>query len=269
MPTIKQNQSVWNAYNWDDAGEIWSSAWGGASMQWYGTILPRIYAFLHGPTILEIAPGFGRWTRFLKDYCNNLIVVDLSEKCIKACQERFAGCSHITYFVNNGKSLDMVPDGTIDFAFSFDSLVHAEDDVISAYVSQLSRKLKYDGAAFIHHSNLGQYSNYYNIYSTVKRIPKVHDLLTKWGIFHDDQWQWHACSMSAKKMRLYAEKNGLTCISQELITWNTRCFLIDCLSTIVKKESLGSRNNKIFVNATFMKEAKYLSKISQLYDPLQ
>jgi hypothetical protein len=29
--------------------------------------------------ILEIGPGFGHWTHFLKDLCNRLIVVDLSK----------------------------------------------------------------------------------------------------------------------------------------------------------------------------------------------
>ena len=30
--------------------------------QWFGLIFPRIHAFLPTGTILEIAPGFGRWT---------------------------------------------------------------------------------------------------------------------------------------------------------------------------------------------------------------
>ena len=35
-----------------------------------GTIFPRIRECLPVGTILEIAPGFGRWTHYLKDYCN-------------------------------------------------------------------------------------------------------------------------------------------------------------------------------------------------------
>src|SRR5439155_24508233 len=40
--------------------------------------------------ILEIAPGFGRWTHYLKDYCENLWIVDRSSECIEACRQRFA-----------------------------------------------------------------------------------------------------------------------------------------------------------------------------------
>jgi hypothetical protein len=46
----------------------------------------------------------------------------------------------------------MIADGSIDLAFSFDSLVHAEADVLSFYLAQLATKLRSDGVAFIHHS---------------------------------------------------------------------------------------------------------------------
>ena len=267
MPTIEENKSVWNdTYNWSKTGEEWSKGWGTSYMQWNATILPRIRAFLPVQTILEIAPGFGRWTQFLKDFCGNLIVVDLSEKCIKACQERFAGCSHITYFVNDGKSLDMIPDNTIDFVFSFDSLVHVEDAIVSAYISQLPRKLRQNGVAFIHHSNLGEYSNYIKMQLIISKIPKLRGILIRMGILDDVTPQWRAPSMTAKKMQLYADENRLQCISQELITWSTKHVLIDCMSTIVKKNSIWFRNNKVFKNVFFMKEARSIFNLSQLYD---
>jgi hypothetical protein len=48
----------------------------------------------------------------------------------------------------------MIENGSIDFAFSFDSLVHAESDVMSSYAHELARVLKPGGVAFLHHSNL-------------------------------------------------------------------------------------------------------------------
>jgi 16S rRNA A1518/A1519 N6-dimethyltransferase RsmA/KsgA/DIM1 with predicted DNA glycosylase/AP lyase activity len=51
---------------------------------WRGMLRPRINAWVPTGTILEIAPGFGRWTRFLKDVCDRLVVVDLAERCIEA-----------------------------------------------------------------------------------------------------------------------------------------------------------------------------------------
>src|SRR4051812_41608893 len=135
MPTLDENIHMWKGrYGWEKYGEEWSQKWGGSEAQWFGSIHPRIHSFLPTTTILEIAPGFGRWTNYLKNYCEHLIVVDLAENCIRACKERFAGNSNISYYVNDGRSLEMIGDNTIDFVFSFDSLVHAESDVIQDYL---------------------------------------------------------------------------------------------------------------------------------------
>ena len=119
MPSIRENLHTWNiGYNWKNSGDEWSEVWGGPDMQWHGAILPRIHLFLPAKSILEIAPGFGRWTQFLKDHCESLSVLGLSETCIEACKARFHSCSHISYHVNDGKSLDMIQNESIDFVFS-------------------------------------------------------------------------------------------------------------------------------------------------------
>ena len=261
MPTIEENKAKWDGtYDWQQAGDEWSVVWGGTQMQWYGTLLPRIHPFLPAGTILEIAPGFGRWTQFLKDHCEQMIVVDLSEKCIHACQQRFKDCTHISYYVNDGRSLAMVPDKAIDFAFSFDSLVHVEEPVVSAYVSQLAAKLRRDGVAFIHHSNLGAYPRY----AQLQQTPKLLALLRRLGLV-ERSFNWRGFSMSADKMTRLAEANGLQCISQEIVPWATQRALIDCLSVLVKKDSIWSRENRILRNPSFMKEGRYLAALTRLY----
>src|SRR5437879_3573156 len=123
MPTIEQNVQQWtNPREWVERGEQWSKIWGGSETQWFFSIYPRIHAFVPTITILEIAPGYGRWTHYLKNYSKHLILVDLLSECIEACKKRFSSESHITYHVNDGKSLAMIPNNSIDFVFSFDSL---------------------------------------------------------------------------------------------------------------------------------------------------
>ncbi len=235
-------------------------------MQWFGSLLPRIQAFLPASTILEIAPGFGRWTQFLINHCENLILVDLSEECIKACQLRFSAYNNITYFTNDGSSLDMVPDNSVDFIFTFDSLVHAEDSIISSYIYQFSRKLTKNGVAFIHHSNLGEYPGYRRLQLIISKIPKLLPLLSKLGILDNVLRDWRAKSMTSEKMMLFANENGMRCISQEKIPWSTNNTLIDCISTIAKKDSIWSRENIQLNNFLFKKEMKNLFNLSQLYD---
>jgi ubiquinone/menaquinone biosynthesis C-methylase UbiE len=247
MATIEQNEQTWNR-DWPDEGQGWSEAWGGVESQWFGTILPRIKAFIPTDTILEIAPGFGRWTHYLKDHCENLIVVDLAEKCIQACRKRFQDYPQVTCHVNDGKSLDMVADQSIGFAFSFDSLVHADADVIEAYLNQLASKLKPDGVGFFHHSNIGSFVNV----STGLTPP---DLTNP---------HWRAENMKAQLFEEYCEEAGLQCISQEIINWGG-VVLNDCFSSFTRKRSVWSRANKVITNASFMDEVKYFYLMSQLY----
>ena len=108
MATIEQNFDLWNnAYKWPEGGDEWSKAWGGADMQWHGTIWPRIHKYFPTGRILEIAPGFGRWTQFLIKNCDSLHGVDLSQKCIESCQIRFDNELNVSFKQNDGKAENM------------------------------------------------------------------------------------------------------------------------------------------------------------------
>ncbi|NCC50795.1 MAG: class I SAM-dependent methyltransferase [Spartobacteria bacterium] len=244
MPTIEENLAIWDRdFDWSARGENWSALWGGAAMEWYGTLLPRIHAHVPAPVILELAPGFGRWSVFLKDLCDKLILVDISPKCIDACKARFAREAHVACHVNDGFSLAMVPDDSVDFIFSFDSLVHAESEVMRAYALECGRVLKSNGAGFIHHSNLGGLDNTSAIEKTHLRAP----------------------SMSASILCEYLEEAGLCCRSQEIINWGGND-LIDALTLFTGPRSRFSVPAPMrTVNRRFMEEAVYLSTLQKHY----
>lgn len=260
MPSVEENVAVWaGSYDWTQAGEEWSESWGGSEMQWQGCLLPRVHTFLSCETILEIAPGFGRWTQYLKDHCQELTIVDSSEKCIQGCRQRFANCAHINYAVNDGKSLQMVPDESVDFVFSFDSLVHAAPDVLEAYLKQLVRKLKPGGVGFIHHSNAGKYQSYFSL---VNLLPRGRERLYKLGVLNRDHWR--DLRMTSELFRELCSRAGLSCVSQELINWCGR-LLIDSFSVFTRKGSRWDRPYRMVSNPYFMREAMNLRQIAPLY----
>lgn len=262
MPTISENVEKWDVeYNWPNRGDEWSAAWGGPAMQWYGTLLPRIQRFVPTDSILEIACGYGRWTQFLHKLCQHLVVIDISEECIQTCKQRFSQFTHVEYHVNDGKSLAMIPDHTMDFVFSFDSLVHADVSVLEAYISQLPRILKHDGAAFFHHSNLGEYARRMAL---MNRIPGLKRLMVKLGV-RDKHHHWRDPGVSAKVVKQLAEMHGLTCRAQEIVHWGTKRAKIDCFTTMVTRSSTYGGDHQIFINNHFMQEAEYLSHLSRLY----
>jgi hypothetical protein len=248
------------SYDWKDAGEEWSEAWGSSAAQWHGAIFPRIRDCLPTGTILEIAPGFGRWTNYLKDYCERLWIVDRVEECIEACRRRFAGDARLSYYVNDGRSLAMFPDNSVDFVFSFDSLVHPRREIVEAYVSQLGKKLKVGGKGFIHHSNLGEYAD-----SMSEHLPKsIRKLLMKAKIL--DRARHRDPSMTADLFRTLCEQNGLHCLRQELVNWRSRR-LIDCFSIFVRDGRQRQSETQIARNPNFMREAAQIRRSSQLAVP--
>jgi len=270
MPDIDWNKQTWDGrYDWKQRGEEWSEPWGGSDMQWFGAILPRIHQFVPANRILEIAPGYGRWTRFLKGLCNELEVVDLSVECIDACKQRFRECGNISCWVNDGRSLDMIEDASVDFCFTFDSLVHCEEEIIDGYLEQLARKLTPNGVAFIHHSNIGTFPKValrrsVNAgYLAVLRRLALFKPLESMGLF-DTNIGYRATSMTSGKMHSMAARYNLRCLSQETINWRMKR-PIDCLSTVVLVGSKWPANESMIENRGFMDEAAQLQRLSKLY----
>lgn len=252
MPTVAANRHHWDShYDWRSRGDEWSQPWGTVAGQWYGTILPRIHRTLPAATILEIACGYGRWTRYLKDWCEHLIVVDLSETCVAACKERFSDIGNIEYHTNDGMSLAMIADRSVNLVFSFDSLVHADATVMSAYLKEIHRILCDDGTAFLHHSNLGEFGAWY---PRIRRWPLCERLLTRLNLLNDFR-HWRDPGVSARLVTHLARQHGLQCVTQELIRWRDSATHIDCLSTIVKGDSSMARPTEVFRNGSFMQEA--------------
>lgn len=257
MADLEQNLSVWEAgWDWSTAGDEWSSWWGGTPALWYGALLPRIHAFVPAGNILEVAPGFGRWTQYLKDLCDELVIVDLTERCIEGCKERFAEDTNIRYHVNDGRSLEMVPDESIDFVFSFDSLVHAEADVLEAYANQLARKLKPDGIGFFHHSNSGHLRR---LTSVAKRVPeRARRPLVNKGVL-PDIYAWRALSVTAEGFAAACESAGMACVSQERINWEWGYYLMDALTVFTPRGSRWDRPRATRGNRLFREEAKRMA----------
>lgn len=263
MPSVVENQVRWTEHPWALEGHEWSpgATAAGGDMLWWRALLPRIHAHLPAKRVLEIGPGFGRWTSHLVDHAERLIVVDLTERCIAHCQRRFAERTNLEYWTNDGQSLEMVQDESLDFVFSFDSLVHAEASVLRGYVLQLARKLKRGGRAFIHHSNLGA-------------LADRHGAIPSWVA----RKNWRGETMSARLFREFCREAGLVCVTQELINWVSRSQradrhrihgsgmpLTDAMSTLVRADGEPARLTQVHVNPSFVHEWRQCVLLAQAY----
>jgi len=241
MPDVAWNAATWDgSYDWSRQGEEWSAPWGSSEAQWFGAIYPRIHRFLPATSILELAPGFGRWSRFLLPSCQRFIGVDLSEKCVSSCRERFRQFAHAQFLRNDGLDLSEVPDESVDLAFSFDSLVHVEINVMEAYVRQVLRKLRGRGVAFLHHSN-------------VKATPTGRD-----DAHHRAPSVSHALAGEAIR------QGGGQVLVQELMSWGTGP-LTDCISLFSRIDEFPDWKTSLIENTSFMAEADLIRQHVQPY----
>ena len=245
MPTVKENHQRWLEYDFPEGGDEWSASWGGTGGLWWGTVFPRVQSGLEG-SVLEIGPGYGRFTQFLLERCEDLTLVDLVPKCIEACRKRFREFNNINYLVNDGRSLSGVLDNSIDFAFSFDSLVHAEAEVLCSYISELKRVLVPGGRAFIHHSN----------------VAGLADPVTGKQVVENPHWRGETAS--AGLVREYCALNQLDCRLQELVNWGVED-LTDCFTSLIKPKDDISEEAVLAENPEFMEEARLIRGYSDLY----
>jgi len=190
--TPARNYAMWQDYNWGKKGEEWT-----VSPEWKQSLIDEVMLkyITPGKTILEIGPGAGRWTETLQKIAKKLILVDLSDKCIELCKQRFSQCNNIEFFVNDGANIDFIQSETVDFIWSFDVFVHVNPVETEQYIKGFSRIFKKGGLGIIHHPGEGRSHEY-----------------------KDNGWR---SNMTAELFRDMLKKHGLTLVKQ-FDSWGNR-----------------------------------------------
>jgi hypothetical protein len=146
----------------------------------------------------------------------------------------------------DGASLTGVEDGSVDFIFSFFSLVHADVPTMSSYLAEAARVLTADGAAFLHHSNAAACLS-----GDAEEDAVLH-------CYRD-------AGVSAATIEASALGAGLCCRGQELFGWDSDQLLTDCFSVLVRPSSSWAKPNRIVRNSSFPSEVKKLGELAEIY----
>jgi ubiquinone/menaquinone biosynthesis C-methylase UbiE len=202
LDNIERNIKRWDReYRWPKDGDEWdgqAKVCGVPYDIWKEALVRHLITpNVTGDTrVLEIAPGHGRWTEFLVAAAAHVTAVDLSEKCLDFCRERFADRANIDYYLTSGTALPPGIDGTVDFVWSYDAFVHMAPEVIRAYLGEIQRVLKPGGSAILHHAH-------------VENI-ETHE--------QDKNEGWRS-AMDAPRMRRMAEEAGLK-VTEQFVYWD-------------------------------------------------
>jgi SAM-dependent methyltransferase len=144
------NRRRWSDYDWRGRGEEWN-----ASPEWKQALIEDVLArwIPTGGVTLEIGPGAGRWSQALAARASRLVLVDVSERALELCRERFDGDTRIQHILSSGNDLPGVEDSSVDAVWSFDVFVHVAPRDQAAYLEEIARVLAPGGTAVVHHSD--------------------------------------------------------------------------------------------------------------------
>ncbi len=170
----------------------------------------KLFSLLDLSNVIELACGHGRHVKQYIDKANHITLVDILEKNIAFCKERFIGEKNIDYYMNNGHDLKELDSNMYSALFTYDAMVHFEMMDVFEYLRETERVLQPGGMALFHHSNNTE--DYRITFST--------------GTFGRNY-------MSAQLFAYLANRAGLDIKDQCLINWNGVDNL-DCLTLVEK-----------------------------------
>lgn len=113
----------------------------------------KLFLLLNLNNVVELACGRGRHVPQYIDLADQIVLVDILNKNISYCKERFGNSLKVQYYVNNGHDLKQISSNSQSALFSYDAMVHFEMLDIFEYLKETKRILKTGGRALFHHSN--------------------------------------------------------------------------------------------------------------------
>jgi ubiquinone/menaquinone biosynthesis C-methylase UbiE len=180
--SAKLNREIWNNWDWEGRGDEWT-----LSPEWKESLVRQVLRkhIPAGKDILEIGPGAGRWTEFLQPMAASLIGVDISQKCVDLCREKFGSAGNAKFLVTQGNNLAGVEDRSVDAIWSFDVFVHIDTQDVAGYVREFRRVLRPGGVGVVHHGK-GQVHGGWRSNLTPE---KFKELLQAQGFTVDEQFE--------------------------------------------------------------------------------
>ena len=118
-----------------------------------GSEFRELFSLLNLERIVELACWCGKHVPQYVELANEIVLVDILDKNIEYCKERFCSVPKVQYYVNNGHDLGELASDSFMALFSYHSMVHFEMLDIFEYLKETQRILKSSGRVLFHHSN--------------------------------------------------------------------------------------------------------------------
>lgn len=110
--------------------------------------LVRSYLF-PGATVLEIACGLGRVSRFVAPHCERLHCSDILEDALAEAQTTLQAFDNVAFHKTNGYDLREFGADVFDCVYSFTAFFHFDFDLVVHHFEEIRRVLKPGGVAIL------------------------------------------------------------------------------------------------------------------------
>jgi len=213
-------KSIGDAWIIDDSVEkyantYYDSAEKGMEIFWdSNTVFYRCFEQLDCLNIVELACGHGRHVLKYLDKANKVTLVDINQKNIEFCKNRFSKETKIQYIVNTGNNFNGIEPNSQTAIFTYAAMVHFEMLDVISYVKDANRILVNGGKILFHHSNAA--------YS-----PEL-----GWNKPHGRNF------MSADIFAYIALRHGFIVLSQDIFSYHHGHAESDCLSLCQKVKTI-------------------------------
>lgn len=189
-------------------------------------------------TVMDFACGWGRITNVIKNNYSKIILCDISEKAILHCKERFGDDPKFEYVVNTIDNIPVESD-SVDFVFSWDSMVQFNYRLLDLSIFEINRVLKKGGYALLHHSN------YRGAFAAQKLSCSEN---------YEENKMSRACTSYVDVKRI-ANHYEMDVVEQKLQDWGSGDNFvrhIDCFSVLQKKKDMGNDLEEILFKSGYV-----------------
>ena len=131
--------------------------------------------------VLEIGAGGGRWTKYLLEG-REVLVVDLNPQFFDYLRKRFEdSLSKLCFYQTTGYEMDGIDSEHVDFLFTFGSFVNIDPEGIDAYLTHIKRILKPGAVAVIQYADKKKLMGRINPGFSNMNHEKMEELVLKHG----------------------------------------------------------------------------------------
>src|SRR5262245_28012514 len=158
-------REYWDNYDWSYIGRDWTKGIlrvrGVSPADWEHAFVDHfILSHISSRSVvLEIGPGEGRWSQHIQPVCQRLILLDVSQRALELCKQRFHLATNVDFVLSTAGTTSDITADSVDLVFAYGVFVDFDIAWTKRFVTDFPRLLRPGGRVVLHHSDFLPYAD--------------------------------------------------------------------------------------------------------------